>query len=119
VDLSRYVRAGTSRSLVAGETVFSEGDAGDLMYIVIKGRVELRAPGGAAIKVEEGEPFGEMALIDKRPRSASAVALVDTELAGINQGTFLVLVQDTPYFALEMMQALSERVRIANARPTS
>ncbi|HEX9260593.1 MAG TPA: cyclic nucleotide-binding domain-containing protein [Acidimicrobiales bacterium] len=117
MDLSRYVKAGSTRSVAAGEKIFAEGDAGDVMYIIISGRVELRAPGGANITVEAGEPFGEMAIIDKGPRSATAVALIDSELAAINQSTFLVLVQDTPYFALEMMQALSERVRIANARP--
>ena len=56
---------------------------------------------------------------DKRPRSATVTAVTDVVLAPISQGSFLVLVHDTPYFALEVMRSLSDRLRRANQMPAS
>ena len=55
--------------------------------------------------------FGELALIDSVPRSASAVATVDTRLAVIDEHRFLFLVQETPMFALQVMSAMADRLR--------
>jgi CRP-like cAMP-binding protein len=57
-----------------------------------------------------------MSIIDKHPRSADAVAVTDVELFPISRGLFLVLVQETPHFALEVMKSLSDRLRRANAQ---
>jgi CRP-like cAMP-binding protein len=57
-----------------------------------------------------------MALIDHSPRSATIVAVEDTELVPINERLFVVLVQDTPFFALDVMRVLVERIRLMNRR---
>jgi CRP-like cAMP-binding protein len=61
--------------------------------------------------------MGEMALIDSQPRSATAVALTDCSLAVIDEKRFLFMVHETPFFALDIMRILAERLRQMNARP--
>jgi CRP/FNR family cyclic AMP-dependent transcriptional regulator len=114
VDLSRYVKGQPLQSYKAGETIFRKGDEGKTMYVVVSGEVRLAYDADHATVVGPGASFGEMALIDKLERSASAEAVSDVEVATINQGQFLVLVHETPYFALEVMASLSERLRRAN-----
>lgn len=114
MDLSRYVKGQPGVSFKAGETIFDKGDEGRTMYVVVSGEVRLSYDETRSTVVGAGASFGEMALIDKQERSASAEAVTDVELASINQGQFLVLVHETPYFALEVMSSLSARLRRAN-----
>ena len=115
VDISRYAKIEQLEVYPAGEVIFRQGDAGDEMYIVKTGEVDLTYGQGQSVRVGAGYSFGEMSIIDKGPRSADAVAVTDVELYPISQALFLVLVQDTPYFALEVMKSLAERLRTANS----
>ncbi len=58
-----------------------------------------------------GGVFGEMALIDKAPRSATAVAVTDSQVVAVGEKRFMYLIQQTPYFALEIMHVLADRLR--------
>lgn len=58
--------------------------------------------------------FGEMALIDSEPRSATAIAVTDVELVAVSEKQFLFLVSQTPYFALKVMRILAQRLRVTN-----
>ncbi len=58
--------------------------------------------------------FGEMALIDKDPRSATAVAATDVTLVPVNEKQFLFLVHNTPFFALKLMRLIVRRLRVSN-----
>ncbi|HSY47641.1 MAG TPA: cyclic nucleotide-binding domain-containing protein [Thermoanaerobaculia bacterium] len=99
------------RAFRAGETVFTEGDPGDCMFAVIEGEVAIQKNGIILERVGVGGVFGEMSLIDHAPRSATAVATVDCRVAAVAQKRFTFLVQQTPYFALEIMHVLAERLR--------
>lgn len=99
------------RTFSNGEKIFSEGDPGDYMFAVIEGVVEIRKAGRTLETVPAGGVFGEMSLIEKQPRSADAYAAADTRLAAIDTMRFYVLVQHSPYFALQMLQLLSHRLR--------
>ena len=90
------------------------GDEGDVMFIVGEGEIQLTLDDGPAT-AREGESFGEMSIIDNHPRSADATAVTDVKLYPVNRGLFLVLVQETPHFALEVMKSLTDRLRKANA----
>jgi CRP-like cAMP-binding protein len=99
------------RSFAAGEVIFTEGEPGDSMFAVLDGEIELRKGGRILEIVPTGGVFGEMALIDHEPRSASAIANVACRVAAIGEKRFTLLVQQTPYFALQIMHVLAERLR--------
>jgi CRP-like cAMP-binding protein len=97
-----------------GNIIFSEGDPGDEMYSVVEGEVEIRVSGNRVHVVKVGEVFGEMAMIDKKPRSASAVALTDCKLVVINERRFNFLLQQTPLFVTQIMKVMADRLRYMN-----
>lgn len=99
----------------AGETIFSEGQAADVMYAVREGEVDVVVGDKVVETVKPGGIFGEMALIDQSARSASCVARTDVVIIPINQHRFEYMVQETPYFALQVMQIMAERLRRNNA----
>lgn len=99
----------------AGATIFSRGDPGDRMYVLLEGEVELRIGERTIDVLRPGEPFGEMALIDSEARVATAVARTACRLAPVTEKQFLELIQDTPYFGLEIMKVMAHRLRKMNA----
>ncbi len=101
---------------VTGTDIFKEGDSGDKMYVVKEGEVELSVNGKIIASVVKGGIFGEMALIDNKPRSATARAKTDCELGSIDEMRFLELVHQKPSFALEVMKVLVERLRLMDTR---
>ena len=105
-----------TRSYAAGEVIVAEGDAAKEMFVVKSGKVAIRVHDKTIEQVGAGGMFGEMALIDHSPRSATIVAEEDTVLVPVNERLFVVLVQDTPFFALDVMRVLVERIRLMNER---
>ncbi len=97
----------------AGEKVFLEGDTGSRMYLVLSGRISVLSYGSVLENVVS-DAFGEMALIDDAPRSASAMALEDTEVAVIDKAAFLAIVSREPAFSLYVMRLLATRLRRMN-----
>jgi CRP/FNR family cyclic AMP-dependent transcriptional regulator len=103
--------SGEAEEFPAGATIFAEGDAGERLYIVRAGRVSLSAHGDVLETVAPGGIFGEMAVIDREPRSATAVAESECELVAIDKRRFWFLVQETPYFAEIVMRVMADRLR--------
>lgn len=117
IDLKLFDRPDVpSRSYRAGDVVLQEGDPAKEMFVVRSGRVAVKVHGKTVEEVAAGGMFGEMALIDHSPRSATIVAVEDSVLVPINERLFVVLVQDTPFFALDVMRVLVERIRLMNER---
>lgn len=106
-----FVNASERRQLDPGQVVFTEGDSGTEMFGVVAGAVELRHGDQVLDTLGPDDTFGEMAIIDHSPRSLTAVAIEQSEVAVINERTFLFLVHETPTFALEVMRTLTERLR--------
>jgi CRP-like cAMP-binding protein len=106
-----FQNATDTRKVSQGTAIFTEGDPGAEMYGIVDGEVELRGTGGLLRRLGPREVFGEMALVDDAPRSATAVAVADTTLAVVDRRRFLFLVQETPMFALEVMSVMAERLR--------
>jgi CRP/FNR family cyclic AMP-dependent transcriptional regulator len=98
----------------AGETVFAEGDPGDLMYVIQQGEVDLMVDQRLLETVTAEGFFGEMALIDGGPRSATAIARIDCALVPIDLRRFTFMVQETPFFAIQIMRVMSARLRRGN-----
>ena len=106
-----FNNAQSTLDVPAGSKVFSEGDAGHEMYGIVEGQIELSVRGQVVRTLGPDDVFGELALIDSVPRSATAVAALDTRLAAIDEHRFLFLVQETPMFALQVMSSMAEQLR--------
>ncbi len=102
-------------TFAAGDTIFEEGTPGRLMYVVLRGSVEIRVGNRVLDIAGPGDIIGEMALIDASARSATAVALEDCSLAPVDERQFLQMVERTPFFALNVMQVLADRLRRMDA----
>lgn len=106
----------------SGEVVFEEGGCGQHLYVIHAGGVDIsRKERGKDVVVATlgvGEIFGEMALVDNLPRSATATAADDdTELVEIDHAHFVYLIGQQPAFALIVLKALSLKLRAQNAAP--
>jgi len=108
-------RHGETKKIPAGEVIFQAGEPGTFMYVVSEGEVEILVGTRVVETVRSGSLFGEMALIDNSPRSAKALAKTDCTLVPVDQRRFEFLVQQTPFFALQVMQLMADRLRRSNA----
>jgi CRP-like cAMP-binding protein len=99
-----------------GEIIFSEGSPGDVMFVVLEGEVEVQVNHKTVDIITAGNIFGEMAIIDAGSRSATAIAKTGCKLALVDQKKFLYMVQQTPYFSLEVMRVLADRLRYMNSK---
>lgn len=109
IDLFRNSKDFVSFS--ASQTIFQEDEPGDVMYVVLEGEVDILIDGKVISTLGPGGLFGELALIDTRPRSATAVARTDCKLVPISAKRFAYLVQQTPNFALHVMRVMADRLR--------
>jgi CRP/FNR family transcriptional regulator, cyclic AMP receptor protein len=94
-----------------GKNVFREGEPGSVMFVVKEGAVEIRVKNELLETIGPGSIFGEMALVDSRPRSATAVCKTSCKLVPIDEKTFRFLIKQTPDFALQVMTILANRIR--------
>ena len=94
-----------------GHVIFAAGDLGRHLYVVRTGTVELRVGETVLETVGPGGIFGELALVDPAPRSASAVAGEDCTLAKVDAAAFHGLVQRVPGLALAVMRVMARRLR--------
>jgi CRP/FNR family cyclic AMP-dependent transcriptional regulator len=96
------------------ERIFIQDDEGACMYVVRSGKVGIMSAGAVLETIGPNATFGEMALIDGSPRSATAIAREPTELAVIDERAFLYLVERNPGFALDLLRRLAKRLRRMN-----
>lgn len=101
----------TMREYAAGESVFKTGDPGDYLAVLISGRIEIRKGELLISVVEPGSMFGEMGIIDRRPRVANAIAVHQCRIAEIREGQFTSMLRVTPEFGLAIMRLLTDRLR--------
>ena len=113
--LGLFRRASEVVTLKPGEVLFKKGDAARHMYVVLSGSVRVGDGNTVFEEISPGGIVGEMALIEEAPRSATVTAATDCTLAQIDERRFLLLVQNTPNFALNVMRLLSQRLRHMNA----
>jgi CRP/FNR family cyclic AMP-dependent transcriptional regulator len=106
-------------TLSPGQVLFNKGEKGDRLYIVKSGEVTIGDGNHVFETLSAGGILGEMALVDEQPRSATARAVTQAEVIPIDQGRFLFLVQQTPFFAVRVMRVMCARLRVMNERATS
>ena len=106
------------RRFAAHASLFHEGDAGHTLYLIISGRVDIQTTtaSGETVHLAErgpGEPVGEMALIDGKPRMADAVTGTITDLLMLDRDDFIKCIEISPRIALGVMSCLADRIRQA------
>jgi CRP-like cAMP-binding protein len=114
--LERLAGEFMERTYPAGATIAEEGEAGRTFIVIESGEVTVTVHGREVAKLGAGQAFGEMALIDKSARSATVKA--DTEVHGyqLPVWSFRPLVESHPEMVWALLQALAERVRVAESR---
>lgn len=95
----------------AGDVIFSAGEAGQHMYGVLEGRIQVVHNDHVLDVVETGGIIGEEVLLGKSAYNTSAIAITDCMLSAMDKHQFLFLVQETPTFATQVMNAILERVQ--------
>ena len=116
-DAARELRSLLSDKTVPQNTrLFRQGDKGDAMYLIESGRVRISLRDNEKQEVilaelAQGDFFGEMSIIDGRQRSADAKVIEDAQLAILSREAFLSFVRSNPDVALEMLSALTDRLR--------
>ena len=115
-DMAALRKAVRERTFRAGQEIFKEGDAGDGVYVVKAGLVEISAGVGQHSRqvfsqVAPGEIFGEMAVIEDKPRSASALAKEETVVYFVSRDDVLALIEHSPSLALGLLREVSHRLR--------
>ncbi|MEO8539360.1 MAG: Crp/Fnr family transcriptional regulator [bacterium] len=115
-DVTLLASRGRVRRFNAGSTIFHEGDAGDALYVVVDGRVRISRLSGSGSEatlalVGKGDCFGEFALFDSRPRSATATAMQATRTFVVSREDFRDWVRQRPEASLALLETLSLRLR--------
>jgi signal transduction histidine kinase len=118
-ELSPILGAMQVKSFVSGREIFKEGDPGDGVYVVKSGQVEISALVAEGkrhgfSRVQPGDFFGEMAVLDSQARSASAIAKGDTEVYFIPREQMVGLLTHSPELCITLLQEISRRVREFN-----
>jgi CRP/FNR family cyclic AMP-dependent transcriptional regulator len=119
-DLQLLAASVTPKPYTAGQMIFHQGDAGGEMYIVARGHVNIHLPGDGSRRVSlkditRGEYFGELALFDDKPRSASALATTDAVLFELSRATLSTYLERRPRAAMAILRTMAERLRETNA----
>ena len=118
--LRQFARFARSQTFAPGEAIVRVGEFGSTMYVIKSGRVEVVLDGPSermvAASLGPGEFFGELSIFDGEPRSASVIAVEETEVLVLGRVDVVRLLTGSPEMALSLLKSLSARLRIANAR---
>jgi len=101
-------------SFPANYTIFRQGEEGRSLYIVVSGRVKVHIGNKQLAEVEQGKYFGEMAVFDTQPRSATATTLEHCEFLELTQEQLYDAIEETPEIAVNIIRELSRLIRRLN-----
>jgi CRP-like cAMP-binding protein len=110
-ELSQIAEIAEEQPFAAGEQVFAEGEPGDALYLVVEGSVQIHQGQRQLAQLGARDVFGEMAVLDSEPRSASVTALKDAVLLKIARDDFRDILQERPEIGMGIIKVLSRRLR--------
>ena len=102
----------------AGAALFQEGDEGRMMYVLATGNADVLVGNRVVEQLQHGSIVGEISIVLPGPRSASVVARTDCDFVEVDEKRFQFLVQQTPFFAIQVMCVMAERLRRTNQMVT-
>ena len=109
--LEPILASGEERSFGEGEAIVRQGEPGDDLYVILEGRVRVERGGRPVESLGEGEFFGEVAVLDGRPRSADVVAEIPTRTLRLSREVVRDALEREPHAAWAMLQVLASRLR--------
>ena len=120
-ELARIAGAVREKSYPKNSIILFEDDPGDALYVVLRGQVKVVLVGDEGREVilsilKDGDFFGELALIDDRPRSAHVIATQKSSLLVLRRDDFRACLEESPHIALGLLQAMSYRLREADEK---
>jgi CRP/FNR family transcriptional regulator, cyclic AMP receptor protein len=118
-EIQLISKAGKRTSRRAGTVLAKEGEAGVGFFLILEGTAEVSIGGRRRSTLGPGDFFGEVALLDGGPRSATVTATSDVELLGITEWVFRGLLHEQPAIAVKLLQTLAGRLRAASKTPTA
>jgi CRP-like cAMP-binding protein len=113
-ELALVARRAEDVTVPAGKVLVSEGETGQQFFVIMSGQAKLTRRGALIATLGPGASFGELALLDKHPRNATAVAETPMELVVLGQREFAGLIDDVPGFARKLLSAMAGRLRAAD-----
>jgi CRP-like cAMP-binding protein len=116
-ELATVAEIAEEQPFAAGEAVFAEGEPGDALYLVIEGAVRMHRGDRLLAVLGVRDVFGEMAVLDAEPRSASATVVKDAVLLKIGRDDFRDILTERPEIGIGVIQVLSRRLRASGRRP--
>jgi CRP/FNR family transcriptional regulator, cyclic AMP receptor protein len=113
-ELALVARRAEDVTVPVGKVLVSEGETGQQFFVIMSGEAKLSRRGRKIATLGPGDSFGELALLDKHPRNATAVAETPMELVVLGQREFAGLIDDVPGFARKLLSAMAGRLRTAD-----
>jgi CRP/FNR family cyclic AMP-dependent transcriptional regulator len=110
-ELTQVAVIATEEAREAGEEIFGYGERGDALYLILEGELRVHREEKVIAQLGVRECFGEMALLDAEPRSASVTTVRPSRLLKIGREEFQELLSDRPEIALGVIQVLTKRLR--------
>ena len=114
--LAEIVHLMVEMNVPAGAVIVKEGDAGDCMYIIYDGKVNIHKQKRVLVELGEKDFFGELALLDTETRSATATAITDCILFRIDQEPFYDMMESRPEVVKGVVKILCKRIRESNQK---
>ncbi|MCE3287173.1 MAG: cyclic nucleotide-binding protein [Gaiellaceae bacterium] len=115
-DLVSLAEEFNERRFSAGDTVALEGEGGLMFFVVESGELSVEVHGEAVSTIGPGAAFGEIALIDRRPRTATVTAASDVKAYGLPVFVFRPFVEARPQLAWKLLEAMADRLAVAESR---
>ena len=109
--LAQIAEIAEEQPLAAGDQVFALGEPGDALYLIVEGKVKVHRGDKELVRLGERDVFGEMAVLDSEPRSASVTALEDAVVLKIGRDDFRDILGERPEIAMGVMKVLTRRLR--------
>ncbi|MBV8980806.1 MAG: cyclic nucleotide-binding domain-containing protein [Acidimicrobiia bacterium] len=118
-ELQTIARAADDVEVPAGKVLVEEGKPGHEFFLIINGNASVKRGKKEVVKLGPGQYFGELALLDRGPRSASVVAKDDMELLVLGQREFAGVIDEVPTLAHKLLTSMAQRLREADAKAYS
>jgi CRP/FNR family transcriptional regulator, cyclic AMP receptor protein len=115
-DLETLADEFNERTFTAGNKIALEGEGGLMFFVVESGELSVEVHGEPVASIGPGASFGEIALIDRRPRTATVVAVTDVKAYGLPVFVFRPFVEARPGVAWKLLEAMADRLAVAESR---